>query len=91
MKISEMTLEQLQDHALKLESDLAASKDREDGLNAKISELTGLNLDLQKRNNALFIQVEQQAAPPQENPPAPPASVESCEDFARNLIIGDKK
>ena len=85
-KISEMSLEELQDHAVKLESN---NKSLTDQLTAKDNEIAQLNEDnklLQRRNNALFLQVEQgtqERAPEQEQPPQ---AVESCEDFAQKLI-----
>ena len=88
-KISEMTLEELQDYAVTLEK---ANNGLNEQLTAKDSELQQLNEDnklLQRRNNALFLQVEQQGTPkndPEETPPA----VESCEDFAQKLITNGR-
>ena len=89
MKISEMTLEQLQDYALSQEQELASSKERESTLTAQITELTDLNKALQKRNNDLFIKVEQGTNPDIEQQKEKP--IESCEDFARKLILGGNK
>lgn len=86
-KISEMSLEELQDYAVELESN---NKGLTSQLTAKDTEIAQLNEDnklLQRRNNALFLQVEQgtrESAPTEEQAPA--KAVESCEDFAKNLI-----
>ena len=88
MNISEMTLEQLQDFAVKQQEELNKFKDQEGTLNAKISELTDLNTALQKRNNDLFLKVEQGVMPPAEKQQE--QQTETCEDFARNLILRSK-
>lgn len=91
MKISEMSLEQLQDYALKLEQDNAVLKDDVTNKDNEVKELTGLNKALQKRNNELFMQVEQQGTEPdeqKEEPKAPP--VKTCEEFARDYVLGGK-
>ncbi len=91
MKISEMTLEQLQDYALTLESDKQALNDEKAVLTAKNQELTEYNQTLQKRNQELFLKVEQQIT---DDPTTPPVKeepkTETCEDFARKLINGGK-
>lgn len=83
--ISEMTLEELQDHAIGLEEQVKQAKEQADEKDAKINELNELNATLQKRNNDLFMKVEQQVvgAP---TPDTPEDKKESCEDFAKNLI-----
>ena len=86
-KISEMSLEELQDYALDLETKQAAAESEKTALNGKISELTELNQALQTRNNSLLMKVEQQVNTP--TTPAEPASVESCEDFAKRIAIGE--
>lgn len=86
-KISEMSLEELQDYALDLETKQAAAETEKTELNNKITELSGLNLDLQKRNNNLLMKVEQQHNNP--TPAAEPASVESCEEFAARIAKGE--
>ena len=84
-KISEMTLEELQDYAVELENDKATKDQAIADRDNKIAELTGLNTTLQKRNNDLFMKVEQQGyvepLEPKE-PTTPP--VESIEDVAKN-------
>lgn len=85
-KISEMSLEELQDYALDLETKQAAANEEKTALNNKITELSGLNLDLQKRNNALLMKVEQQHNNPTQ---ADPGSVESCEEFAIRIAKGE--
>lgn len=83
--ISEMTLEQLQDYALNLEGERDGLNERVTSLNAQIEDLYKVNRELQDRNNYLFTRVEQ-SQKPMEPTPEDPAPVESCEDFARNLI-----
>lgn len=83
-----MTLEQLQDYALSQEEKLTAAAERESSLNAQVTELTGLNKELQKRNNELFMKVEQTVSPEPEQPKQ--EKTESCEEFARNFVIGGK-
>ena len=86
MKISEMTLEQLQDYALAQEEQINAFKGRESALQAQCTELTNLNKELQRRNNDLFMKVEQTVSPEQEQPKQ--QKPESCEDFAKRFVIG---
>lgn len=86
-KISEMSLDELQDYALSLEEGQTAAAARERELSGKIDELTNLNQALQARNNNLLMKVEQQIAGVPESTPAP-APVETCEDFARRIAKG---
>ena len=88
MLISEMTLEQLQDYAVKRDEEIASYKDNESKMKTQIEELSELNKALQRRNNDLFLRVEQ--APAVDNTPKPEIKTESCEDFARRLILGGK-
>ena len=77
MKISEMTLEQLEDYALNLESEKQTLTTQVTTLTAEKTELQGLNTELQKRNNALFLKVEQQVNPDTTEPqPEPVATLE---------------
>ena len=85
MKISEMKLEELQDYALKLQEENGALKESEKEKNAKIEEITELNKSLQKRNNDLFMKVEQ-GIPESGEKEKEEKETTSCEDFARNLI-----
>ena len=89
-KISEMTLEELQDYALDLEGKQTANAAKEKELNDKITELTGLNQTLQTRNNNLLMKVEAQQNT-NASAPAEPAPVESCEDFARRIATPKKE
>ena len=93
MKISEMTEDQVRDYALKLEGEKQAWSDKEKEYIEQINEVNGLNKALQKRNNDLFIQVEQQGATDTGTPAKEKEeeSTETCEDFARRLIEGGKK
>lgn len=87
MKISEMTHEQLQDYALKLEGEKTTLTDENNALKTKNEELTGYNQALQKRNNELFLKVEQQVTGKEEKAEKPAEEkAETCENFARNLI-----
>ena len=86
-KISEMTLEELQDYALDLESKNAAAEGEKSALNGKISELTELNQALQTRNNSLLMKVEQQVNTTHTEPE--PERVESCEEFAARIAKGE--
>lgn len=92
MKISEMNFDQLQDYALKqeekittLESDLTAKE-------AERVELDNLNKTLQKRNNELFLQVEQKVVgDPKDDPNGKKEDeTETCEEWARKYILGGK-
>lgn len=85
MKISEMSLEQLQDYAVKLEEENKGLGDRCEAYEKEKSDLLDLNKQLQKRNNDLFLKVEQQGAG-EEAPQPKPEKVDSCEDFARKLF-----
>lgn len=83
--ITEMTLEELQAHALKLTEDVTAGKTREEEQAKKITELTDLNQALQRRNNDLIVKVEKQiTGAPEEKKTE--EKVVSCEDFAKSLI-----
>lgn len=94
MKISEMTEDQVRDYALQLENEKRAFADKEKQYQAREKELDELNKALQKRNNELFLKVEQQngAEEKEENKPTPEEEkTETCEDFARRLIEGGNK
>jgi hypothetical protein len=89
-KISEMTLEELQDYALELEErDMSKTAQIED-MSTKNNELKDMNLLLQKRNNALLLRVEQQKEEEWGNDEGEDGqpTTESCEEFA-NKIVGD--
>ena len=78
-----MTLEQLQDYALELETNATKHSEEMAKKDNEISELNDLNKSLQKRNFELFQKVEQQPTPSTEVKDDEP--VISCEDLARNL------
>lgn len=85
--ISEMTHEQLQDYALQLENDKKDLEDKVAKQEDSITELNTLNKSLQKRNNDLFMKVEQQyQTNSQEASEQGTEQVETCEQFAQNLI-----
>ena len=90
MNISEMTLEQLQDLALKQQEQINGLQNKEAQLTGKITELTELNTTLQKRNNDLFMRLEQGVQPTPESPKQEKPAAESCEDFAKNLVLNNK-
>ena len=79
-KISDMTLTELQDYALSLEQDKSALTKTIEDKTAELAELQETNLLLQKRNNELFVRVEQGIKSPDDPQPEPES--ESCEDFA---------
>ena len=84
-KISEMTLEELQDHALQLEAQLATANDTIAERDTTIEDLNNTNLMLQQRNNRLFMQVEQGVKDPEEKEEEV-AEVETCEAFAEKHV-----
>lgn len=86
--ISEMTLEELQDYALDLESKQTAAETEKTALNGKITALTELNQALQTRNNSLLMKVEQQHTQTQTDQ-AEQTAIESCEDFAARIAKGE--
>ena len=88
MNISEMTLEQLQDYALQLEQERDALNVEKETLTQEKTELTEINKTLIKRNNDLFIKVEQGTIQP--TPADPTPQTETCEAFAKNLVMGGK-
>lgn len=90
MKISEMTLEQLQDYAVQLENDKAVSDQALADKENENKTLKEINLDLQKRNKELFLKVEQQPTP-SNNPTPEPDDVESYEDAVKNKIMKEIK
>ena len=89
-KISEMTLEELQDYALDLEGKNKTLAEEKAAEITKNNELTELNKNLQKRNHDLFMKVEQEGSPEHEDPGKKKEEVQSCEDFAKSLITGGK-
>lgn len=89
MNISEMTLEQLQDFAVRQQEQINSLQGEQAQLNGKITELTELNTTLQRRNNELFLRVEQGVMPTPEAP-KPEEKKETCEDFAKNLVLNNK-
>lgn len=91
-KISEMTLEELQDYAVQLKGENKTLTDSIAEKDKQIDEVNGYNRQLQARNNSLFMQLEQQnnAGDNEENQEQEQEKTESCEDFARRLINGGK-
>lgn len=86
MKISEMTLEQLQDYAVELENKVQAKEEELQASATKQAELQDLNTTLQKRNHALFLQVEQQPERQEgADKLADPEPLKSCEDLGKEL------
>lgn len=80
-----MTLEQLQDYAVQLENDKQGLVDQLASEQAKTSELQTLNTTLQKRNNELFLKVEQQpVGQMNDSKVTDEEPTVSCEDFAIN-------
>lgn len=78
-----MSLEELQDYAVKLEESNSALTDQVTNLTQDKTELQDLNKTLQRRNNELFLKVEQQhIQPPTEAEPEP---VQTCEELASSI------
>lgn len=90
-KISEMTLEELQDHAVKQAEQITALSNEKKATEDKVAELQTLNTQLQKRNNELFLKVEQGTDIPGQKKKEEPVVVESCEEYAKKLILGGNK
>lgn len=90
-KIGEMTLEELQDYALQLEQANTQANEKIAQIEGEKTNLVELNQALQKRNNDLFMRVESQIKPDKPEDKKEPEKVESCEDFAKNLILGRKE
>lgn len=88
MEISKMTLEELQDYALTLEQEKQTLTEQNTSLTNENNELNTINRALQKRNNDLFMRVEQTIKQPVQ-PSTEPKKVVSCEDFAKTLIKGE--
>ena len=84
-ELSEMTREELQDYALQLREEKSVLETEKSDLAGKLEETNELNKALQKRNNDLFMKVEQQGTP--QGGQEPPAPVQSCEEFAKTLKI----
>lgn len=88
MKISEMTLEELQDYAVQQDAKITELTTQLNDSTTTITDLQSLNTALQKRNNALFLQVEQQTSqvsqPGQEGAQEPAKTPDTCEQFAQN-------
>lgn len=84
-KISEMSLEELQDYALALEEERETLNTLNTEKDATIEEFKALNLNLQKRNNDLLTKVEQRGT----DTPEPDTEPEiSCEEFAKTKLKG---
>ena len=84
-KISEMTLEELQDYAQGLQTRNGELTSQLAEKDHTIEELNATNLALQQRNNRLFMQVESQTTNPTPTKEEP-AELESCEDFAKRTV-----
>ena len=81
-----MSLEQLQDYALKLTEENNVLKDNNVCLEKEKQDLLGVNLELQKRNNALFMKVEQQQIDVDNDQEPQPEPVATLEDVAINIF-----
>lgn len=78
-----MTLEQLQDYALKLEGEKKASDDALEAVKAENAKLLERNGALQDRNNELFLRIEQgQRGTAGTDPQPAEEPVETAEEFA---------
>lgn len=89
MKISEMTLEQLQDYALAQDEKIKGLEDTIADKDKSIAEVNDLNKTLQKRNNDLLLKVEQKATTDDGKKEEPaPVKIKTCEELASELIKG---
>lgn len=80
-----MTEDEVRDYALELEQNATAHAQTVADKDAVISQLKDDIVGLQRRNNALYMKVEQQGTqPPVDDKPVPEEPKESLEDFARN-------
>ena len=81
-KISEMTEDELRDYALELENTNKTLTEERDKVKGDYEELTTLNKALQKRNNDLFLKVEQQHTDTdKKDEQEGNADPETCEDY----------
>ena len=80
-----MTLEQLQDYAIKLEETVATNKQELEKATATNQELTDLNKALQKRNNDLFMKVEQYPVNEPQPTKVEPEPIPTYEDMANKI------
>lgn len=84
-KISEMNEDELRDYALELEQKNDAREQEMALKDVQIHDLRELNTALQKRNNDLFLKVEQQHVTPSDEQEEP-EPVQTCEEMATNLF-----
>lgn len=92
-KISEMSLEELQDYALGLEGEKSTLEKEVQSLKGEVEQTNALNKQLQKRNNDLFVKVEQGTPGKTDikGKEEEEQQVPSCEEFAKNYILGGNK
>ena len=79
-----MTEDQVRDYALKLEEEKTATEQKLAEKDTLLHDLRELNTALQKRNNDLFLKVEQQVTPAN-NTQEEPAPVPKFEDLASKI------
>lgn len=84
--ISEMSLDELRDHALALRDEVASQKQTISDRDQTIEELNKTNLTLQERNNRLFMEVEQGRKNPSKQDTKDEEPPESLEDFAERTV-----
>jgi uncharacterized coiled-coil protein SlyX len=89
-KISEMTLEELQDYALNQDKTIQGLNGQIADKDKQIADLNTNNQVLIKRNNDLFLKVEQQTTGENKKEENNEDKPQSCEDFAKNLVLGGK-
>ena len=85
--ISEMTEDEVRDHALELRQQVATLEEDMQRVNAEMEETRKTNLLLQRRNNELFMRVEMGQTPEEEDA-APAEDPETIEDFAIKNMKG---
>ena len=81
-----MSLEELQDYALSLEQQVSSKDEELIKVNSSLAEVNDLNRQLQKRNNELFMRVEQQPTPQATPVVEPDTPSVSCEEMAQNIF-----
>ena len=81
-----MTEDEVRDYALELEQKNTATAQEMAQKDVQIQDLRDLNTALQKRNNDLFLKVEQQHVTPADEQEDEPEPVQTCEEMATNLF-----
>jgi hypothetical protein len=83
-KISEMTEDEVRDYALQLEQEKDANSQAIAEKDKTIADLKDDVVSLQRRNNSLFMKIEQQKATPSPEDEGEEEQTESMDDFIKN-------